>query len=104
MTAKVGTHGYMAPEVWKGERVVKPELRRKVLFRYNSMVDSWSLGIVVLECYSGKVPENPAEVSIKDKKLAEIVDGLLQQNPEDRSYLHDLLEGDSKQNNVYVET
>ncbi len=94
---RVGTTAYMAPEMFQ-ERQIRDFERKKYLVRYNAMVDSWSLGIVFLHCYHGKLPQDthqPQEeiFAIKDTgtKLKTVLETLLKQDPSERNYLHKIL-------------
>ena len=94
-----GTELYMAPEIKHGP-AVRPDPRRRSLpcTLYNAKVDSWSLGLVFLEAYSGYLPQD--EMAIKKAlkavlsneawNLHRILFHLLVKDPKKRAYLHDL--------------
>ncbi|KAF4739383.1 hypothetical protein FOZ63_031978, partial [Perkinsus olseni] len=79
-TGSVGTPTYMAPELVEanGENL-----------RYDSRVDSWSVGVVLLELFRGKVMEeckdraafrmiDEAKARMSDKPVPRIIKGLLE--------------------------
>ncbi|KAF4744344.1 P-TEFb-associated cyclin-dependent protein kinase Cdk9, partial [Perkinsus olseni] len=85
-TGSVGTPTYMAPELVEanGENL-----------RYDSRVDSWSVGVVLLELLTGKVMEeckdraafrmiDEAKARMSDKPVPRIVKGLLEVEPDKR--------------------
>ncbi|KAF4714085.1 P-TEFb-associated cyclin-dependent protein kinase Cdk9, partial [Perkinsus olseni] len=85
-TGSVGTPTYMAPEIVEanGENL-----------RYDSRVDSWSVGVVLLELFTGKVMEeckdraafrmiDEAKARMSDKPVPRIIKGLLEVEPHKR--------------------
>ncbi|KAF4685106.1 hypothetical protein FOZ62_030658 [Perkinsus olseni] len=85
-TGSVGTPTYMAPELVEanGENL-----------RYDSRVDSWSVGVVLLELFRGKVMEeckdraafrmiDEAKARMSDKPVPRIIKGLLEVEPDKR--------------------
>ncbi len=85
-----------------GERVL---IKKKIGFRYNSKVDAWSLGVVILECYFGEVPsfglDNMKEnlepaiekdtSKVQDEHLKHVAKSLLETDPTKRQHLPDVL-------------
>ncbi len=94
--SRVGTTDYMAPEVLMGERQFRkdPELRKKYLIRCSAMVDSWSFGIVFLHCLTGDIPHlgdiKEKVATVEDKTLRVLLEALLNEDPLDRKYLHEV--------------
>ncbi len=76
--------------------------KKPLFLRYNNKVDSWSLGLVILECclgkrpmscYKGKEEELAEKVTeeiekIKNKGLRDVVDSVLKLDPNIRSHFH----------------
>ncbi len=100
--SRTGTIAYMAPELLMGERLLRtnPALRRKYLVRYSAMVDSWSFGIVFLHCLTGELPHldevREKIATVEDDVLRNVLKALLQEDPLNRKYLHEVYNLKSK--------
>ncbi len=85
----------MAPEMWAQPKPKKdPNQRHKTFIRASAMVDSWSLGIVFLHCLNGELPDldtiKQKVATVKDDKLRTILEALLNEDPLNRKYLHEI--------------
>ncbi len=100
--SRVGTISYMAPELFMERRLLttNPALSRKYLVRYSAMADSWSFGIVFLHCLTGELPylEEVREkiATVDDDGLRNVLIPLLQEDPLNRKYLHEVYNLKSK--------
>ena len=94
---------YAAPEIKNGVKMNKADcsnLEDKLAVRYNGQVDSWSLGLVILELCLGVIPLSAqdhrhhlkTEISqVESQDIKFILSHLLVEDRGSRLFLHEIL-------------